>query len=477
MIQNDPRFRIAETEQRFGIDAEQLNAGDPNAAKAKGRILINVVLSAMIALGILFACSRMGEAVSPAQNTATCTVQANKLNLRAGPGTNYRSDALLNKGTSLRATGRNSASTWIKVTVTATSKQGWVAYGPQLATCSSAISRLSVATAPPATGANAATTNPSPNPNPVPEPIALVVLPSGGGGTEDLKGNLVTDQSNTRLVPDPNSPDNPKTIVFSDRLSLALDLTTLPRTGPISYVSFSLVEWESGEEVWFDTIEDTEALKNDPYCFFGGGDDCVEVDLRAGATWPNSNIPVTNGLYSFSMSAENTTTDPEDIGASRNWFGTIRIDSPRIASGSTSSGGNTSSTEPTAVPPVADQDPVIEFFETAPGTTDINIFEALTFQVVAYDPDVGTGNGDGIEYLYMDLNDPEGNVVAWAEYTEPFFCGFGGDENGCFTWWFADNDYTWPNGASIEYGNYTLYVDAVGFDGSETEATMDVILQ
>lgn len=473
-------------------------------ARASNAMIGNLLLAIGIALLALLFTVQPGSAASPQQTTATCTVQAARLNLRVGPGTNYRSDQLLDRGTTLRATGRNSASTWIKVTVTGTgvaaNKQGWVAYGAQLATCTSAISRLPVATAPPATGANAATpatgtsntgtsSGGNTNPRPLPAPIALAPLPTGGGGAEDLQGELVTDQDDFDLEPNPNAerpndPNAPDYIVFSDRINLALDITRRPSTGPITLVNFTLTEDETGETVWAATIDDPQALRTDPYCFFGGEpDECVEVDLRAGATWPLSDTPVRNGRYSLSMDAENTPRSDEDSISSRLWFGTIVVDSSRLRGGSggntTSSGSSSASVTPTPTlaPPVANRDPVIEFIETEPGTNATDIYEALTFQVAAWDPDFGFDDGDGIDYLYMDVNDPDGNVVAWVEYNAPLFCGFGEDDGGCGIWWFYENDYTWPNGDDILYGVYTLYVNAVSVDGGESEATLDVVLQ
>lgn len=462
----DPRnLQVEETANRAGLPT----------TRPKTRFLVNLFWAAVTAVVCLLWLFDVSGAAPLNQNTATCTVQANRLNLRAGPATNYRSDGLLDKGTRLRATGRNGASTWIKVTVTSTNKQGWVAYGPQLATCTGTISRLPVATAPPATGANAATPNSGSGGTPLPSALALVVLPTGGGGANDLQGDLITNQSDAQFVRNPfasgpNDPDSPDYIRFTNRLGLALDITRRPPAGPLTRVDIYLTDNATGDIVYNLTIENAEDLSVDPICFFGGApSNCNSIDLRAGALWPSGD-PIGNGQYDLQMSAENTPTDEDGDYSSRNWFGTILIESPRI--------GGASSATPTPPPPAAISDPVIDFIETAPGESGTEIYDALTFQVEVWDPDVGAENGDGIEYVYMDISDSNGDRLLWRDYFAPPYCIFGQDgDEGCFTWWFGDHDWQWPFGGDIDPGVYTLYVNAVAVDGSESESTLDVVVQ
>lgn len=468
---NENTRRLLNRENAKGVDMPADGRGS--------RLWTNLFWAAVAAAVAVLLLVRTTQAAPLAQNTATCTVQANRLNLRAGPATNYRSDELLDRGTRLRATGRNSASTWIKVTVTATNKQGWVAYGPQLATCTSAISRLPVATAPPATGANAARPNTGTGGTPLPDALALVVLPTGGGGADDLQGNLITNQNDAQFVRNPfadgaNDPDNPAYIRFTNRLGLALDLTRRPPSGPITRVDIYLTDNETGDIVYNLTLENAADLRVDPYCFFGGTpNNCAPIDLRAGATWPGTSDPIRNGQFDLQMSAENTPTEEDGNFSSRNWFGTILIDSPRLGAVA----GATPTPSPSPTSPAA-SDLVIDFIETAPGESGTEIYDALTFQVAVWDPDVGAENGDGIDYVYMDLSDSNGNRILWTDYIAPPYCIFGQDgDEGCNTWWFGDHDWQWPFGGDIESGVYTLYVNAVGTDGSEAEATLDVVVQ
>jgi uncharacterized protein YgiM (DUF1202 family) len=62
----------------------------------------------------------------PAAQGTECTVTAQSLRLRSGPGTNFAIVAGLSSGTVVRASGRNAAGDWLSVE-TANGNKGWVA--------------------------------------------------------------------------------------------------------------------------------------------------------------------------------------------------------------------------------------------------------------------------------------------------------------------------------------------------------------
>jgi hypothetical protein len=64
-----------------------------------------------------------------------CTVVANALNLRSGPGTNFEPVRTLTAGLQLIPLARNPDNTWIEVMVDGTTDRGWVSAGRQYVVC------------------------------------------------------------------------------------------------------------------------------------------------------------------------------------------------------------------------------------------------------------------------------------------------------------------------------------------------------
>jgi formylglycine-generating enzyme required for sulfatase activity len=83
------------------------------------------------------------------------------------------------------------------------------------------------------------------------------------------------------------------------------------------------------------------------------------------------------------------------------------------------------------------------------------------YEVRAYDPAVGTANGDGIAQVDMQIVDPaNGMAVYTIARTTPIspelgvaYCALSED---CAPWDFSAHDYTWPNGEPIQNGTYLL---------------------
>jgi hypothetical protein len=83
---------------------------------------------------------------------------------------------------------------------------------------------------------------------------------------------------------------------------------------------------------------------------------------------------------------------------------------------------------------------------------------SLTFQVQAYDPQVGNKDGAGIKNVEFHILDSNGNeVLKQVEQNVPY-CSFGGD-NPCPVWVFAAHGNKWPSGQPIQNGTYTLQVN------------------
>ncbi len=94
-------------------------------------------------------------------------------------------------------------------------------------------------------------------------------------------------------------------------------------------------------------------------------------------------------------------------------------------------------------------------------STASTVRDSMVFEARAYDPRIGTRNGEGIETVRLSIIDQaSGEDVFWGEpvaasevVTDTTFCLFSDD---CVPYVFADNDFTWPNGEPIEDGAYLL---------------------
>ena len=102
-----------------------------------------------------------------------------------------------------------------------------------------------------------------------------------------------------------------------------------------------------------------------------------------------------------------------------------------------------------------------EIAQIAPEDTSRRWVESLVFEVKAYDPEVGTGNGDGIAMVEMSVIDrATGTQVLSAqrltqntEESGVKYCAF---TETCAPWIFSDQDYRWPGGDPIHNGVYLL---------------------
>lgn len=90
---------------------------------------------------------------------------------------------------------------------------------------------------------------------------------------------------------------------------------------------------------------------------------------------------------------------------------------------------------------------------------------SLVFRVRAFDGDVGTNDGDGIDFVIFRIyrvDDHGDELVYEKKESTPAYCAFGGNEADCPAWVFADHGFTWPDGVPITEGTHRLEVEVQG---------------
>jgi len=104
---------------------------------------------------------------------------------------------------------------------------------------------------------------------------------------------------------------------------------------------------------------------------------------------------------------------------------------------------------------------VANIAQIGPQSTTRTVTDTLVFEVRAYDPEVGTANGDGIARVEMQIIEPAtgAEIYALDQATalppdgEVVYCAFSAD---CQPWVFSAHGYTWPDGEPVENGTYLL---------------------
>lgn len=200
-----------------------------------------------------------------------CTVVANFVNLRTGPGTSYNPPlAQLPQGARLNpqafvAKG-NPGGRWVQVQVQASGQTGWVAAEGQYISCN-----VNVANLPPGTA-------PAPPTVPPPPPVRRTLQPDGGKEDSGLEGQIVIPVS-VEITSD-------QVAVFRNVLAFNAEVYN-PSAGSrdgagIQEVTITITD--SNGNLVHQRTERTAA-----YCVFGGGEpDCnvwnfAEHDFR----WPD----------------------------------------------------------------------------------------------------------------------------------------------------------------------------------------------
>jgi hypothetical protein len=405
------------------------------------------------------------------------------LNLRSGPGTNYTppiGNLVLNS--TVRMVARSADSNWLQIETIPPGKTGWVAAAAQFVDCTAPVASLPLGVIPP-TPTPTATPTPTHTPQPTPtrEPTATREATPTSEATPTTTGNSETFLSYVYCqTPADGSPCqgidyNVRTAanfveeangyaIFRNYFYLRLRVND-PSRGNNDGDGVDSVYFRLRDEFGDTVDERREGTAG--YCTFGGGEpNCNVLELRAGAQWPNSGREVRNGTYVAEIEVYLDGDNAMD------YFMTVDfiIDSAQLGNGGGGGGGGETNT-PTPEPPAADV--VAYFAQIGPGSGDTTVQDALVFQVIAYDPNRGGNDGDGINDVEMRIFGPNGDEVYQRTEGNPAYCAFAGGEPDCNIWNFNEHSYEWPSGASIQSGQHRLEATANAEDGRRTTISQD----
>jgi hypothetical protein len=121
---------------------------------------------------------------------------------------------------------------------------------------------------------------------------------------------------------------------------------------------------------------------------------------------------------------------------------------------------------PTEEPHQPQQPLFAEIVQTGAGHNGDSVSGALVFQVIAFDPNVGSNDGDGIDNVRMQIFRGDHKVYERQE-NNAAYCAFSGGEPDCNIWFFHDHDNEWPDGDDIENDTYTLRARVRAHSGQE----------
>jgi hypothetical protein len=377
------------------------------------------------------------ETAEPAQPAPRCTVVANGLNLRTGPGTNFQpAITQLANGTELIPQGRDPDGTWLLVQVASSGQVGWVSSGAQFVTCSVDVPGLPVAQIPATPTAAVPPTSTPPPASPTPTPPTLVVDPIEGAG------NWLAEILHPRYDPAATSQ------LFFQVRAYDGDFGTHDGDG-IDYVDFFF--YDPDDDLVYEHRENNAA-----YCAFSGSHPCPAWDFAQNDyRWPNGN-PIRNGPHTLEVEVQGVNRDID----ARQGVLRFNIQSPHL--------------------PSAQQqgDLVVRIVQTGPGTTSSTVRDALVFQAEAYDTSAGTHDGAGIDNVDLRIIDSSGREVYHRRENNAAYCAFSGGEPDCVVWVFDEHDYRWRDtDEPIRNGAYTLRATANTPDGRHKTAETTIQIQ
>jgi hypothetical protein len=215
----------------------------------------------------------------------------------------------------------------------------------------------------------------------------------------------------------------------------------------IDFVDFSIFPESGGNPVFYRREQDAR------YCVFSGGEpDCNQLRIEHGAQWPGSDTSLASGRYILVIDA--VPSDHNRTGA--HWESYFRIQ-----------GGDDGNSN--------HQPLYAEIVQTGAGHNGDSVSGALVFQVVAFDPNVGDHDGDGIDHVLMQIFHDNDKVYERQE-NNAAYCAFSGGEPECNVHYFHDNDNEWPGGEDIENGQYTLRARIKAHSGDETTIERQIVI-
>lgn len=241
--------------------------------------------------------------------------------------------------------------------------------------------------------------------------------------------------------------------VFRNRIYFRTEINRTPDNRKIDHVDFFVFD-ESGDEVY----RRTERVYG--YCAFGGGEpDCTVLEIKPGAHWPDTDRLIRNGDYNVEADIY---LQGDDV-ASATWQAPFTIQNPDLGEGGSVA---------------VEQSLVTRIVQTAPGTDSDVVYDALVFQVEAYDPNRGNRDGDGIRNVDLEIFDANGNRVYTRTENNAAYCAFAGGEPDCNVWNFAEYSDAWPSGEPIYFGaQYTLRGVAHADSGQSQTVEMTITIE
>lgn len=270
-----------------------------------------------------------------------------------------------------------------------------------------------------------ATSTATPAPTPTPTEDRLVIAEtavdgSSGDGRDILVSSSPTNNGRVILLPNFQQAQVRTPMVFGNYVTARVAVFDTRREGRqdgngIRSVTFD-INTPNGDT--YHRVEETA-----PYCLFGGNDPaCPGIDVRqARGDWPD-------GQYSAAI-----TIEARD-GLTSNWNWTFCVHTCNPAN-----------------------PPWIDFAQIGRDSLDPVVYGELVFQVVAYQEEVGTDDGDGIDYVdfYIYGPDDENHQIWHQREQNPPFCAFGGG-NVC------------PGATLDQPGQYRLVAVATADDGLQS---------
>jgi hypothetical protein len=397
--------------------------------------------------------TRQANATATLRAEMLCTVRANpNLNVRSGPGTEFAPTTMVRFNTQLRPLARNLDATWIEIQALPSGPRGWVSSGAQFVTCTFDLTTLPVGVLPPTpTPRPTATFTPVPTLPPVvvlpPTPTLppVVVLPGGGPGGDEWRGAMLTGFDIARI--------GGSNATFRSRIYFRAEIDGTPGGRRIDRVEFRIQD-DFGDEFYART-ERTYG-----YCAFGGGEpNCNVIDIDRGARWPDTDREFCNGDYTVFADVF------LDNGDFETWNSPFTIDHPDLPNCGDE-----------GVQPASDL--VAYIAQSGPGDASSTAYGALVFQVVAFDPDRGDQDGDGIDSVDLRIFDVDGSEVYQRTEGNAAYCAFAGGEPDCNVWYFGDNGDAWPSGEPVRYYDpYSLRGRVNAEDGRTLEVEMTVYIE
>jgi uncharacterized protein YraI len=99
---------------------------------------------------------------------------------------------------------------------------------------------------------------------------------------------------------------------------------------------------------------------------------------------------------------------------------------------------------------------------------DLVFQDQLVFRIDAYNKKVSTINGAGIDQVHIRVSKTGGGFAYETNEGRAPYCFAPSDSYSCQPWVFADHNYQWPNGETIEDGEHRVTVLVDAKDGSRS---------